>query len=69
MANTRTDEEKKASQEATKANMDAAAAEARIAFAKLMKPGTATATDLVAFHKEWYMKAGHKRLGQIYRDA
>ena len=69
MADTRTEAEKKAQREATKAKMDAAAAKARIAFTKLMKPGDATAEDLIAFHKQGYLEAGHKRLGQIYRDA
>jgi len=64
----RTDAEKKADQEATKAKMDTAKAEALIVFNKLMKSGEATAVDLIAFHQEWYLKAGHKRLGQIYRD-
>jgi len=54
---------------ATPEEMNVQAELAQAAFDKLMKKSpAATAKDLVAFHKEWYMKAGHKRLGQIYRN-
>lgn len=61
MAEKLTNEEKKAA-------MEAAAAEAKVAFVKLMKKADASAADLVAFHQAWYLRAGHKRLGHMYRD-
>ena len=54
--------------EETREKMDTAAAEAKVAFSKLMKKADASAADLVAFHQKWYMRAGHKRLGFLYRD-
>ena len=48
--------------------MNMAADEARQEFVKLMAKPTAKATELVAFHQKWYQKAGHKRLGALYRD-
>jgi len=48
-------------------DMDAAANEAKLALDRLLaKTPKATAQDLLAFHKTWYLKAGHKRLGQLY---
>lgn len=52
----------------TRVQMDAAAADAGVEFKKLMAKPTAKATELVAFHQKWYLKAGHKRLGALYRD-
>jgi hypothetical protein len=54
--------------EDVRTQMDMAAAEAEAEFRKLMAKPTAKATDLVAFHQKWYLKAGHKRLGALYRD-
>lgn len=54
--------------EEKKAAMEAAAAEAKVIFDKLMKKANASAADLVAFHQTWYLRAGHKRLGKLYRD-
>lgn len=54
--------------EEIKAEMSAAAVEAGVEFNKLMKKADASAADLVAFHQKWYMRAGHKRLGFLYRD-
>ena len=47
--------------------MDDAAAGAVKELAPIIKNGSAV--DLVKFHQKWYLKAGHKRLGQLYRDA
>ncbi len=52
-----------------RAGMNAAKAEAEAEFNDLMaKSPPAKATDLVAFHQKWYQRAGHKRLGALYRD-
>lgn len=54
--------------EDVRAKMDAEAAKAADEFKTLMAKPAAKATDLVAFHQKWYLKAGHKRLGALYRD-
>jgi hypothetical protein len=53
---------------ATREEMDRAAEQARKEFEKLMGDSKTTALDLVRFHQKWFMTAGHKRLGQMYRS-
>ncbi len=45
------------------AKMDEAAAEARTKLEKNI--GSWSALDVAAWWKDWYMRAGHKRLGRI----
>jgi hypothetical protein len=49
--------------------MDKAAEQARKDFEKLIGDSKSTAMDLIKFHQKWYLSAGHKRLGQIYRGV
>jgi len=54
---------------ATREEMDRAAEEARKEFEKIVGDAKATAQDLITFHQKWYLRAGHKRLGQMYRSV
>jgi hypothetical protein len=48
--------------------MDAAATQAAAELDTILGDAKSTAKDVLAFHKKWYLKAGHKRLGRLYID-